>query len=183
MGAAGQSPRLWGIKFLGVTEAVNALNRLSYKIYILNEMLKCYSNNTDILSRNSTNIPFLLSPVMRTLSASKRSDFTVWRLRDAVVFVIMGLQIRLKAEMFPHFSCSCECEWDKDALFPLVSRGEYEFIIDDFDSCGLANFLIKVFDSAADSCCYLSRRPLAAPNERKNSLGGKIVVTLTSRAP
>lgn len=90
---------------------------------------------------------------------------------------------QIKAEMFPHFSCSCECKWDKDALFPLVSRGEYEFIIDDFDSCGLANFLIKVFDSAADSCCYLSRRPLAAPNERKNSLGGKIVVTLTSRAP
>lgn len=73
-------------------------------------MLKCYSNNTDILSRNSTNIPFLLSPVMRTLSASKRSDFTVRHLRDTVVFVIMGLHIRLKAEMFPHFSCSCECE-------------------------------------------------------------------------
>lgn len=144
-------------------------------------MLKCYSNNTDILSRNSTNIPFLLSPLMRTLSASKRSDFTVWRLRDAVVFVIMGLQIRLKQKCF-HTSRAHVNASEIRMRFSL-SRGEYEFIIDDFDPCGLANFLIKVFDSAADSCCYLSCRPLAAPNERKNSLGGKIVVTLTSRAP
>lgn len=33
--------------------------------------------------------------------------------------------------------------------------------------CGLANFLIKVYDSAADSPCYLSSMPLTTLNERE----------------
>lgn len=32
---------------------------------------------------------------------------------------------------------------------------------------GLANFLIKVYDSAADSLCNLSSRPLTVLNERE----------------
>lgn len=49
--------------------------------------------------------------------------------------------------------------------------------------CGLANFLINVYDSVSDSPCYLSSMPFDAQNERKNSHRGKTAVTLTSCSP
>lgn len=48
--------------------------------------------------------------------------------------------------------------------------------------CGLANFLIKVYESAADSSCYLSSwAPSPLWMKGKTPSEGKTVVTLTSR--
>lgn len=104
--------------------------------------------------------------------------FKVWRLCDAVVFLVLWLQtVKIKRGMFLFFHSYEWCDKD-DRLFPRLMGRWILFMF-----CGLANFLIKVYDSAADSPCYLSSRPLAALNERKNSLRENTVVTLTSCSP
>lgn len=67
------------------------------------------------------------------------------------------------------------------SILSYTARGEMSSIL---VFCGLANFLIKVRNSAADSPCYLWRRRGPSPlrMKGKNSLGEKTLVTLTSCA-
>lgn len=89
-------------------------------------------------------------------------------------------QSGLKAEGF-HSPVRASDEIRAASPPPPSSGGKMKFL---FMFCGLANFLIKVHDSAADSPCYLWSRPLAACSEReklpRRENSGHFDVTLSS---